>query len=242
MIAVGPSHTFSDLARAINNAFARWDLAHLSQFTLADGQLITDEESGADVASSPFGTPQLALDIDKARVSKVLRPGDECQYVFDLGDDWTHCCTVDSVKIDPVEEFGHKPMTPTSYWGWGSIPDQYGRRWDGDAAGAKVPPRPKTGHPMYSQRWPGTDDADSVDVAALRSAVERRDGQAIVREIVGHDVSGALQETADAILVAHDEIGKPIKPLLASIAARLEMRGDSGDRDLADTLFAFLRM
>ena len=32
---VGPRHTFADLAKAIDDAFARWDRAHLSQFTLA---------------------------------------------------------------------------------------------------------------------------------------------------------------------------------------------------------------
>lgn len=37
VMAVGPSHTFEQLAEAINDAFARWDRAHLSMFTLADG-------------------------------------------------------------------------------------------------------------------------------------------------------------------------------------------------------------
>jgi hypothetical protein len=32
VFAVGPSHTFADLARAIDNAFARWDLSHLTLF------------------------------------------------------------------------------------------------------------------------------------------------------------------------------------------------------------------
>jgi len=30
VFAVGPSHTFMDLASAINGAFARWDRSHLS--------------------------------------------------------------------------------------------------------------------------------------------------------------------------------------------------------------------
>jgi hypothetical protein len=37
---VGPSHTFEQLAEAINSAFARWDRSHLHEFELADGRLI----------------------------------------------------------------------------------------------------------------------------------------------------------------------------------------------------------
>ncbi|MDP9989550.1 hypothetical protein J2S98_004741, partial [Arthrobacter oryzae] len=33
IFVVGPSHTFMDLANAINDAFARWDRSHLSVFT-----------------------------------------------------------------------------------------------------------------------------------------------------------------------------------------------------------------
>src|SRR3954468_23428735 len=35
IFAVGPSHTFMDLADAINDGFGRWDRSHLSMFTLA---------------------------------------------------------------------------------------------------------------------------------------------------------------------------------------------------------------
>ena len=37
---VGPSHTFADLATAIDAAFARWDLSHLHLFELPDGRQI----------------------------------------------------------------------------------------------------------------------------------------------------------------------------------------------------------
>ncbi|MFH5879901.1 hypothetical protein [Arthrobacter sp. NA-172] len=55
IFAVGPSHTFMDLAKAINDAFGRWDRSYLSMFTLADGRLITDEETGAEMAGSIDG-------------------------------------------------------------------------------------------------------------------------------------------------------------------------------------------
>jgi len=48
--------------------------------------------------------------------------------VFDLGDNWQHRCTVEPKKGDPLEEYGIVPKGPVAIWGWGSIPDQYGRR------------------------------------------------------------------------------------------------------------------
>jgi hypothetical protein len=35
-------------------------------------------------------------------------------------------------RIDPTAALGVVPTRPLPYWGWGTIPDQYGRRWDGD--------------------------------------------------------------------------------------------------------------
>jgi hypothetical protein len=55
--------------------------------------------------------------------------------IFDLGDNWQHRCTVLADKADPVDEYGPVPAGPVAIWGWGSIPDQYGRRFlddDGD--------------------------------------------------------------------------------------------------------------
>lgn len=37
---VGPRHTFADLATAVDQAFARWDLSHLHLFQLPDGRLL----------------------------------------------------------------------------------------------------------------------------------------------------------------------------------------------------------
>ena len=40
---------------------------------------------------------------------------------------------VEREKADPVEEYGALPERPVAIWGWGWIPDQYGReRFDGD--------------------------------------------------------------------------------------------------------------
>ncbi len=48
------STSFRELARAIDAAFGRWDLAHLHRFVLSDGAEIVpldwwDEESGAEL-------------------------------------------------------------------------------------------------------------------------------------------------------------------------------------------------
>ena len=34
------------------------------------------------------------------------------------------------------------PEQPTPLWGWGDLPDQYGRRWDGDDGESAAPKRP----------------------------------------------------------------------------------------------------
>jgi hypothetical protein len=46
---------------------------------------------------------------------------------FDLGDDWRHECRVLPEKVDPRVEYGPLPKRPVAIWGWGWIPDQYGR-------------------------------------------------------------------------------------------------------------------
>ncbi len=118
---VGPSHTFEQFAEAIDAAFARWDLSHLHNFELKDGRLIGYPDDS-------FGPELVWLDHAKLKVAKEVKPGEEFEYVFDLGDNWRHRCTVEPEKGDPVEEYGIVPNVPAPIWGWGSIPDQYGRR------------------------------------------------------------------------------------------------------------------
>lgn len=118
---VKPGHTFQQFADAINAAFARWDLSHLHNFELADGRLIGYPDDS-------FAPDMFWLDHAKLKVAREVRAGDEFEYVFDFGDNWQHRCTVLEEKVDPVEEYGPVPAGPVAIWGWGSIPDQYGRR------------------------------------------------------------------------------------------------------------------
>jgi hypothetical protein len=129
------STTFEQLASAIDDAFARWDRSHLHEFTLDDGTVITP------IRSWDGEEPEGALDGAKVRLSR-LSPGEQFAYVFDLGDNWQHLCTVEAERVDPLEELGILPDRPLPRWGWGTIPDQYGRRWNDDDGGSPVPKSP----------------------------------------------------------------------------------------------------
>ena len=118
---VGPSHSFEQFAEAIDAAFARWDLSQLHEFELPDGRRIGYPDDS-------FGPEVVWLDHAKLKVAEELKPGHEFEYGFDLGDNWQHRCVVEPSKGDPLEEYGIVPGQPVAIWGWGSIPDQYGRR------------------------------------------------------------------------------------------------------------------
>lgn len=124
VFAASTNHSFGQLAAAIDDAFARWDRSHLHEFERNDGTRIGIADADDDAL----------LDEQRLNLSR-LKPGDQFIYVFDLGDDWAHLCTVDKTSIDPIEALGIVPRGPLPYFGWGDIPDQYGRAWndDGDA-------------------------------------------------------------------------------------------------------------
>ena len=121
---VGPSHTFAALGDAINQGFARWDLSHLHEFELADGRRI------GFVDPDPFEDDEIVEDLAAVKVAATVGPGDEFGFVFDFGDRWEHRCRVLAEKADPRVEWGSGPLPrrPVAIWGWGEIPDQYGRR------------------------------------------------------------------------------------------------------------------
>jgi hypothetical protein len=125
---VGPSHTFRLLGDAINAAFARWDLSHLHEFELADGRRI------GFVDPDPFEGDEKVEDQGSVRVTDAVRPGGEFRFVFDFGDRWEHRCRVLPERTDPREAWGAGPLPrrPIAIWGWGEIPDQYGRRSPAD--------------------------------------------------------------------------------------------------------------
>ncbi|HAF09867.1 MAG TPA: hypothetical protein DCK98_07285 [Chloroflexi bacterium] len=116
------THTFAELATAIDRAFARWDRSHLHEFRLSDGRVIgmadtdefRDDENEIDESRMTLGAAELGV-------------GDSFEYLFDFGDGWEHRCTVLRGDADPIEEYGRMPHEIVPIFGWGVLPDQYGR-------------------------------------------------------------------------------------------------------------------
>jgi len=123
-LLVSSAHTFAELASAIDHAFARWDLSHLHEFRLMDGRRIVMEDADEFEESASAEHP----DERAHSLSSIgLSSGDTFIYVFDLGDDWEHRCAVLRTDVDPEEEAGIVPSEILPIFGWGTIPDQYGR-------------------------------------------------------------------------------------------------------------------
>jgi hypothetical protein len=149
VFAAAAKHSFGELARAIDDAFARWDLSHMHEFQLEDGSRVGLPDPDFDPEEAFFDERVLSL----AR----LKPGDKFSYVFDFGDDWAHLCTVGSSAIDPLRTLGLVPDRPLPYFGWGHIPDQYGRTWSGDDGESRPPPDPQLRDlPPLRPGWGGT--------------------------------------------------------------------------------------
>lgn len=239
--AVGPSHTFDDFAQAINTAFARWDLNHLNQFTFADGTVITDPESALELLSSGAGPMLRTLNIYSTKMSRTVKPGDEFQFVFDLGDFWSHRCTVNTNKVDPMEFFGVRPTLPTAYWGWGTIPDQYGRRWMDDDGDPDTLYEPGAPDPMSSYMWPECEPIPPEAVEIVRKATKSRDKVAFFNAMVGYQIEDYLQEFATASEMLLDDRTDQHEAIVLSFINRLTRRRGPGDAELAKTLLAKLR-
>ena len=241
VFAVGPSHTFMDLANAINDAFARWDRSHLSTFTLEDGRVITDDETGTEMAASTGGPITTALDIAAAKVARTVGPGSEFQFIFDLGDTWTHRCVVADAKVDPLEILGIRPDSPLPYWGWGNIPDQYGRRWATDDGESRVPAKPSNRHPMLLHAWPAQSQAPKLDLHELRKAIATADAAHFLSTLTGCDIDDALQQVGAGIRMALEQSRQAAERVALSVINRLTQRGCAGDHVLAEDLLASLR-
>lgn len=241
IFAVAPSHTFLDLAEAIDDAFARWDRSHLSVFTLADGRVVTDDETGQEMATTSFGPVVDTLDIESAKVGRMLSLGAVFQYTFDLGDNWVHRCVVGDRKIDPLDELGIEPDKPLPYWGWGSIPDQYGRNWDGDDGESPMPQRPQALHPMQTRQWPATDAVAELDIRAVRIAVAAADAVGFLEALMGREIDDALQQLGPGMVIALGSRRRQAEPVALSLINRLITRSGPGDRVLAEDLLALLR-
>jgi hypothetical protein len=146
VFAAARSHTFLALGDAIDTAFARWDRAHLSLFELADSTDVYGPIQWED-------PPEHSVFAGATRLGR-LKAGEQFLYTFDMGDDWTHLCTVAQQRIDPLEALGITPAGPLPYRGWGEILDQYGRRSETDDGETPLPPDPQlTDLPPLRPYW-----------------------------------------------------------------------------------------
>jgi hypothetical protein len=126
ILAAARSHTFAQLADAIDDAFARWDRAHLHKFELADGLRLTTPYEEWDSVGS-------VADDRRTNLSR-LKPGEQFVYVFDFGDDWTHLCTRGARAHRPARCPRHHPGRAPIALGLGQHPGPErpplgGRRW-----------------------------------------------------------------------------------------------------------------
>jgi hypothetical protein len=115
IFAAARTHTFEQLADVIDDAFARWDRSHLQEFTLDDRTRLCIPDPDWEIEG------EKTEDFRRAKLSR-LHPGEQFVYVFDLGDDWAHLCTVGPERIDPVETLRILPDPPCRTGGGATSP------------------------------------------------------------------------------------------------------------------------
>lgn len=149
-----PDHTFADVADAIDSAFGRWDVTPLHEFTVGDHRLLPggdeDDPEAADSEAVTLGEADLQL-------------GSGFLYVFDLGEGWEHSCRVEEVGVEATGLDG-----PAAVFGWGSIPDQYGRLTEDDDDFDEAD-EPAEG--VISEDGDRAEPADEIDFEVVSAAV-----------------------------------------------------------------------
>lgn len=209
--------------------------------TLADGRVVTDRETSSELAASPGGPVQRPIDLTSAQVARTVQLGAEFQFTFDFGDDWTHRCVVGQDKIDPMEELGIRPSAPLPYWGWGTIPDQYGRVWADDDGEHRPPGRPQQTHPMLVGKWPDQQQLPTPDLPELRRAIAGRDADRMLTAVSGCDIDDVLQQVGVGVPILIASGSEQAEAVALSVINRLTLRAGPGDDVLAADLLAALR-
>lgn len=104
MIA-SPRHTFADLALAIDEAFARWELGRRREFSFSDGFRAGETADGRRRRD--------LVDDRRARLYR-LQVGERFAYLADAGERWGHECSVVG-WIEPDEVLLDGPSHPVVY-------------------------------------------------------------------------------------------------------------------------------
>jgi len=113
--------------------------SHLHEFVLDDGIRLS--------SPIPMGQPGSCSTTGDYVVP--ARASEQFVYAFDLGDDWGHICTSETVGFDPVDEARLGARGAVAVLGWGRIPDQYRRRWESDGRRIAGAPRPESDRPPH---------------------------------------------------------------------------------------------
>lgn len=166
-------HSFADLSEAVDLSFGRWDLSPLHE-VVVDGRRI--------VAAPAEGDDDELEDSDEVTLGEAgLRPGSRFSYVFDMTERWTHECRVVSTGVDAIEEYGEEPDTPVPLFGWGTMPDQYGRERETDPGSEEDDAADELRH----ADWPGADPASWAVVEDALAGVARPRDEAALGATVG---------------------------------------------------------
>ncbi len=243
-----PRASFEALGRAIDVALARWDFSHLREFTLDDGTMVTDDQLADELRNSMSGPIPRVISLREVVKKRVTTVGTQFGYTFDLGDDWFHLCTLEGYA-DPADVYGPDPSEPVPIWGWGTIPDQYGRRWRDDAGvdgedGDAAPP-PVEVPPALDKFTRRREVPPLVDLGAVRTAAAAGDVGAFLDAVSGVDLVPAVQQVATAALALHRSLPRArtqvLFGVLASLHYRAQDRGWEGDDLLSEDLLATLQ-
>jgi hypothetical protein len=158
VFAAARTHSFAQLATAIDVSFGRWDLSHLWQFELAGNVFVAPEDPEWE-----SGESDTVLNANSS-LSR-LAVADVFVYQFDLGDSWLHICRVAEGRIDPQETLGDAPPEPVAYDGWGILPDQYLRRFAEDDGETPAPADQRNRDLPPLRPWWGPDAGTVPDPA-----------------------------------------------------------------------------
>lgn len=142
--------------------------------------------------------------------------------------------------------YGPDPSKPVPIWGWGTIPDHYGRRWNGDSGedDEDVPPPPievPAALDVYARHrvLPAL-----VALGPVRTASAVGDVDALIDAVSGVDLEPALQQIAVSALSLHRSAPVARKNdlfgIIASLHYRALDRGWEADDLLSEELLATL--
>jgi hypothetical protein len=116
-------HTFAEFAEAVEAALGRWDPTPEHEFEVEGRVLASDPD-----ALSLLMPGLQPLDSEGVTLGEVgLRRGARFTYLFDPRQRWVHQCRLEETSLDPFTLVDEEPDLPVPVFGWGDVPDQYGR-------------------------------------------------------------------------------------------------------------------